>query len=309
MAPSDKAGRVVFIGNIPYGISEEQIVDTLSRVGHVLNFRLIHDKETGRPKGFGFAEFADGDAAASAVRNLNDYEIMGRKLRVDWSNDNGDGDSAPTTYAPPAPPAGHPEPAAIHQQSTTLPPLPPGTDPPTGLTCADAISRTLATLPPEQLLDILKQMKSLVMTDPAKAVELLTQAPQLAYALFQALLILNLVDATALAQVIEAAPGGRPAAAAPPAAPVPQPQPAFPGYAPQPTPTPSMLAQPAYPTYGQLPPMHPALASATPEQRQQYLQLKYLTMDQINALEPVARQQILELRANIEALEKAGYKF
>ncbi|KAH0407882.1 hypothetical protein KCU90_g22509, partial [Aureobasidium melanogenum] len=94
MAP-EKNGRVVFIGNIPYGtppgVSEEQIIDTFGRVGSVNNFRLVHDKETGRPKGFGFLEFADPDAAASAVRNLNDHEIMGRKLRVDWSNDNSGG--------------------------------------------------------------------------------------------------------------------------------------------------------------------------------------------------------------------------
>ncbi len=48
------------------------------------------DSATGKPKGFGFADFADADAAASAVRNLNDYEIMNRKLRVDFSNDGGE---------------------------------------------------------------------------------------------------------------------------------------------------------------------------------------------------------------------------
>lgn len=65
----------------------------------------MYDRETGRPKGFGFAEYPDSgrshalfkdkqvlipgppDSAASAVRNLNDYEIMNRKLRVDFSND------------------------------------------------------------------------------------------------------------------------------------------------------------------------------------------------------------------------------
>lgn len=71
-----------------------------------MNFRLVYDRETGRPKGFGFAEYPDSgrpthcvnldiplttsDSAASAVRNLNDYEIMNRKLRVDFSNDGGE---------------------------------------------------------------------------------------------------------------------------------------------------------------------------------------------------------------------------
>ncbi|KAL2130973.1 hypothetical protein VTI74DRAFT_5695 [Chaetomium olivicolor] len=79
--------RVVFVGNIPYGLTEEQIIEIFSGAGRVLNFRLVYDRETGRPKGFGFAEFPDYDSAASAVRNLNDYEIMGRKLRVDFSNE------------------------------------------------------------------------------------------------------------------------------------------------------------------------------------------------------------------------------
>lgn len=70
--------RVVFVGNIPYGmnssslpqtkhnidhppsgLSEEQISDLFSSAGQVLNFRLVYDRDTGRPKGFGFAEYPD----------------------------------------------------------------------------------------------------------------------------------------------------------------------------------------------------------------------------------------------------------
>ncbi|KAF2807692.1 uncharacterized protein BDZ99DRAFT_352122, partial [Mytilinidion resinicola] len=201
-APNDKAGKVVFIGNIPYGGTEELIVDTLTRVGQVVNFRLVYDKDTGRPKGFGFAEFADADAAASAVRNLNDYDVMGRKLRVDWSNDNGAGDAAPAGYTPAPLPTNGQEPVQPPQTSS-LPPLPPGTDLQPGLSAPDAISRTLSTLPPAQLLDILSQMKGLVMSDPAKATELLRQAPQLSYAIFQSLLLLNLVDTSVLTTIID----------------------------------------------------------------------------------------------------------
>ncbi len=41
------------------GLTEEQIVDLFSQAGKVLNFRLVYDRETGRPKGFGFAEYPD----------------------------------------------------------------------------------------------------------------------------------------------------------------------------------------------------------------------------------------------------------
>lgn len=316
MAPNDKAGRVVFIGNIPYGtpphipsnstthapqahtlagITEEQIIETLGRVGQVLNFRLVYDKETGRPKGFGFAEFADGDAAASAVRNLNDYEIMGRKLRVDWSNDNGAGDSAPNAYAPaPATAPVQPEPAA---PSAAIANLPQGTGLDPGLTFGDAISKTLNTLPPSQLLDILQQMKQLVMTDQARATELLSQAPQLSYALFQALLLLNLVDGTALNSVVVGATAPQPTAAPPQPAPAPQHN--YPGYPPQPTATPTPAPAPA--AYTPQPPqpplhMHPALAGLAPEQQAQYLQILAIPVEQLAGLDPAQREQVLTIR-------------
>ncbi|KAF2747149.1 hypothetical protein M011DRAFT_424171 [Sporormia fimetaria CBS 119925] len=294
MAPGDKAGRVVFIGNIPYGVTEEQIIEVLNRVGQTLNFRLVYDKETGRPKGFGFAEFADGDAAASAVRNLNDYEMMGRKLRVDWSNDNGAGDSAPSASSAPSAQR-HTQPdVAAPPASAALPSLPPGTDPPPELTCGDAISRTLQTLPPPQLLDILTQMKGLVMTDPSRAEELLKQAPQLAYALFQALLLLNLVDANVLARVVEGAPPAAqpaPVQQPPPAA---QPQPSYPSYPPQQAPTPSQPPPQAFAEFS--PATMAALGNLPPDQQAQYLAVLRLTPDVLGSLPPDQRDQIISIR-------------
>lgn len=49
----------------------------------MVSFRIVHDRETGRPKGFGFCEFADTSSVDLALRNLNGYEIHGRPLRVD----------------------------------------------------------------------------------------------------------------------------------------------------------------------------------------------------------------------------------
>ncbi|KOS19243.1 Cleavage stimulation factor subunit 2 [Escovopsis weberi] len=202
--------RVVFVGNIPYGLTEEQITEIFSSAGKVERFRLVYDSETGRPKGFGFADYPDTDSASSAVRNLNEYEIMGRKLRVDFSNEqkSGDDDNSPSGQNPGAP-NGMP---AYPSPQTALPPLPAGKEIPPGLTCTDAISRTLNTLPPPQLLDILSQMKALAAAEPQRATELLQQAPQLAYAVFQALLLMGLVSPEAIQSVVD------PAAAAPPAA-------------------------------------------------------------------------------------------
>jgi cleavage stimulation factor subunit 2 len=279
----------------------------------VNNFRLVHDKETGRPKGFGFLEFADPDAAASAVRNLNDHEIMGRKLRVDWSNDNSGGGGNTNTNDNSNNnnnnnmQQSHPGDSS-NQQPPMLPPLPPGTDLPAGLTCPDAISKTLSAIPAPQLLDIISQMKGLVMSDPNQATELLRQAPQLAYAIFQALLLLGLVDTSMLSSIVQAsAPQNPQFPASAPVPPPPMPQPPQAAYAPTP--------QPGYPGYPQqqqyhqpTPPVQqPAFAPPPPPQQaaasQQDLiaQVLSMTIDQINQLDPVSRQQIIALRAQLGA--------
>lgn len=49
----------------------------------MLSFKLVFDRETGKPKGYGFCEYKDQETALSAMRNLNGYEIGGRSLRVD----------------------------------------------------------------------------------------------------------------------------------------------------------------------------------------------------------------------------------
>uniref|UniRef100_A0A5B7BGU4 Putative cleavage stimulating factor 64 n=1 Tax=Davidia involucrata TaxID=16924 RepID=A0A5B7BGU4_DAVIN len=82
--------RCVFVGNIPYDASEEQLIQICEEVGPVVSFRLVIDRETGKPKGYGFCEYKDEETALSARRNLQGYEINGRQLRVDFAeNDKG----------------------------------------------------------------------------------------------------------------------------------------------------------------------------------------------------------------------------
>lgn len=277
-------------------MSEEQIIDIFSRVGQVNNFRLVHDKETGKPKGFGFLEFADPDNAAAAVRNLNDHDVMGRKLRVDWSNDSGSGDTAPSQAQQPhtngnTVPA--PAPAPV---GGLLPPLPPGTDP-AGLTAPDAISKTLATMPAPQLLDIISQMKGMVADNPAQVTQLFTVAPQLAYAIFQALLLLGLTDTSVLTQIIQAVPGPQ-AQAAPPVAQPPPPQYAAPpqaAYVPYPQHVPTPPVQAPYQ------PPQPQQPAAAPDQQALIQQVLAMTREQIYALPPETRDQVLALRAQFNA--------
>ena len=275
------------MANTKVAATEESITDMLSQVGQRPQFRLILDRESGQPKGFGFATFQDTDAAASAVRNLNNYEFMGRTIRVDYSNEN-DNDAPPTNYNE----------NAINGQDGTgggLPPLPPGTELPPNLTCVEEISKTLSAMPPPQLLDIISQIKNLVTTDPTKATDLLKQAPQLSYAIFQALLLLELVDPQALTSILQG--GGLPQAPAPPAQPQPNAyrQQQYPPYAVQ---QPTSVPTPPVPQQ----PYQPPPSQAQPTDQAQLIQMVMnMPIDQINAMAPAERDQVLALRNQIMA--------
>lgn len=249
---------------------------------------------------------------------------MGRKLRVDFSNEGGAGNDDSgrndrgdannytnsnnnNSYNPP-PPNGNDTPSA---GGGALPPLPAGRDLPPGVTCTDAISRTLNTLPPAQLLDILSSMKQLASTDPARATELLNQAPQLSYAVFQALLLMGLVSPEAINAVLE--PGSNPAAAPPPAAAggypppaQPQQQPGFPGatntppvVAPTPYAPPPVAAPPAAVPAGGPAPAAAGAFGAAPGQNPDDLIQQVLSLPEevIAQLPEAEKQAILQLRA------------
>jgi cleavage stimulation factor subunit 2 len=63
------------------------LIEVFSAVGTVVSFRLVSDKDTGKPRGYGFCEFKDAATAHSAIRNLNNVEFHGRSLRVDHATE------------------------------------------------------------------------------------------------------------------------------------------------------------------------------------------------------------------------------
>lgn len=261
--------------------------DILSTAGTVTKFRLMMNPETGKPKGYGFADFADADAAASAVRNLNDYEIMGRKIRVDWPHNN-EKDSVPADYPQQTQQMEQDSVPQMQQipGAAPLPPLPPGVDVPPHLDCPNAISQTLASLPPNQLLDVLTQMKALAVADPVRATELLRQAPQLAYAIFQALLLMNLVEYQLLGSIVEQAAQTQ---ATPQAAPQYQ-QYGVPGQ----IGTPPVAGGPFAP-----PPPQAAAPPPVPGQDELLQQVLSMPQSAIDALPPMERSQIMLLRQQL----------
>ncbi|KAM3725588.1 Cleavage stimulation factor subunit [Dirofilaria immitis] len=81
--PEKIMSRSVFVGNLPYSAREEDVANFFWQVGPVTSVRIVLDRDTGRPRGFGFCEFETEAAAEQAVGSMNHAEFMGRQLRVD----------------------------------------------------------------------------------------------------------------------------------------------------------------------------------------------------------------------------------
>ncbi len=71
----------IYVGNLPFSADESQVRELFSQHGTVESVSIITDRETGRPRGFGFVEMSRADASR-AIQNLNGKEMGGRPLRV-----------------------------------------------------------------------------------------------------------------------------------------------------------------------------------------------------------------------------------
>ncbi|HXW05107.1 MAG TPA: RNA-binding protein [Vicinamibacterales bacterium] len=72
----------MFIGNLPYAASEAELRDYLSSVGEPSQIVLPTDRETGRPRGFAFVDYAERAVAEEAIRRFNQQMFKGRPLAV-----------------------------------------------------------------------------------------------------------------------------------------------------------------------------------------------------------------------------------
>ncbi len=72
----------IFVGNLPYSSTEQQLEELFSRYGTVESARIISDRNTRRSRGFGFVEMPNDDEARNAIEALNGTEFGGRELRV-----------------------------------------------------------------------------------------------------------------------------------------------------------------------------------------------------------------------------------
>ena len=76
-------GTRLYVGNLPFTADEDQIRDLFGQNGRTVSeVKLVTDRETGRPRGFGFVEMGSSDEADGAIRALNGYSMGGRPLTV-----------------------------------------------------------------------------------------------------------------------------------------------------------------------------------------------------------------------------------
>lgn len=75
----------LFVGNIPFSANEEAVHELFSGKGDIVAVRLPTEMETGRPKGYGYVQYASVDGARTAFNELNGAELDGRPVRLDYS--------------------------------------------------------------------------------------------------------------------------------------------------------------------------------------------------------------------------------
>jgi RNA recognition motif-containing protein len=77
----DPPVTTIYVGNLPFNATEQDVKTLFERHGKVDSVKLINDRETGKPRGFCFVEMAQAEAQA-AIQGLNGFQMDGRPLRV-----------------------------------------------------------------------------------------------------------------------------------------------------------------------------------------------------------------------------------
>jgi RNA recognition motif-containing protein len=79
----------IFVGNLPFSATEAEVRALFEQHGTIESIAMINDRETGRPRGFGFIEMSNSDAA-KAISSLNGHQMDGRAIKVNEAQARGD---------------------------------------------------------------------------------------------------------------------------------------------------------------------------------------------------------------------------
>ena len=222
--PADKIDRnapgAVFVGNISYETSEQDLHDLMSEVGPIKAMKLVINRDTGSHKGFGFVEYHSEAHAKSAMANLGGKDLGGRKIRVDYANQNSKGGGGPGGAGAGGGAGGRGAGNDFQQNSRGGGDFGGGmagsgsggdfggeggmvrrhhsaNQVPAGPSQHQAVRNALSGLSVYQLYDVLKQMKELCQKKPNDAERILLSKPSLAQALLQAQHLLGMVHTSA----------------------------------------------------------------------------------------------------------------
>ena len=88
-------GRRLYVGNLPYKTTDEDLNSLFSQAGAVDNVRVMRDMATGRARGFAFVEMANDEGAQKAISQLHGYALEGRPLVVNEARPKPEGGGAP----------------------------------------------------------------------------------------------------------------------------------------------------------------------------------------------------------------------
>jgi RNA recognition motif-containing protein len=77
-----KMSRKLYVGNLPYSVTEQALQSAFSKHGTVESVKLITDRDTGQSKGFGFVEMSSDAEASAAISGLNGADLEGRAMKV-----------------------------------------------------------------------------------------------------------------------------------------------------------------------------------------------------------------------------------
>ncbi|KPK83771.1 MAG: RNA-binding protein [Bacteroides sp. SM23_62_1] len=80
----------IYVGNLHYGLTEDELKELFEEYGEVMSVKIITDKYSGRSKGYGFVEMSDDKEAQKAIENLNETEVKGRNIRVNQARERDD---------------------------------------------------------------------------------------------------------------------------------------------------------------------------------------------------------------------------
>ncbi|MGD8534343.1 MAG: RNA-binding protein [Candidatus Aminicenantes bacterium] len=75
----------IYVGNLNYRMTEEALQELFAKYGEVVSAKIIKDRYSDRSKGFGFVEMANKDDGEKAIQELNDSEVDGRNIRVNFA--------------------------------------------------------------------------------------------------------------------------------------------------------------------------------------------------------------------------------